>query len=327
MSTMPNTDRGFWQRWKEFWFTPGDPTTLGFIRIVTGLLILYIHLAYSLDLQAFFGRYGWYGAAYVERERHEYPWVMSSFGKFDPEKAFGWDEEVAQPQVPEHPHRRQAVLRFIRSLPTSADERARSLRFLERICGEPPQMAVAGLGFLDQFYKFSLPPEEGGSQPGDEAARQAETKKVYAALTEGRQLYASVQTQGVFYLDTANLAQNTPKPFFLAGSSTLPEHRPGDCRQRPSGTRGRVAPKQDGCNVSVCPPDANSTPPSDEALLQFIKELPADAAKRERLTEYLEYWNRDPNRPLPPGPPPGLRVVPRQRPHPDGPHSRLHAGR
>ena len=49
MSTMPNsTNRPFRQRWTEFWFAPGDPTTLGFIRIVTGLLILYLHLAYSL---------------------------------------------------------------------------------------------------------------------------------------------------------------------------------------------------------------------------------------------------------------------------------------
>ena len=27
MSTMPTTDRSFVQRWKDFWFAPGDPTT------------------------------------------------------------------------------------------------------------------------------------------------------------------------------------------------------------------------------------------------------------------------------------------------------------
>ena len=74
MSTTPPDDRKFLQRWREFWFAPGDPTTLGFIRIVTGILVFYTHLAYSLDLQEFFGKFGWYGTEYIERERKEFPW-------------------------------------------------------------------------------------------------------------------------------------------------------------------------------------------------------------------------------------------------------------
>ena len=64
---MPDTapepiHRSAWQKWVGFWFPASDPTTLGFIRITTGLLVLYIHLAYSLDLQQFFGSTGWYAA-------------------------------------------------------------------------------------------------------------------------------------------------------------------------------------------------------------------------------------------------------------------------
>ncbi|MBY0228556.1 MAG: hypothetical protein K2W96_04670, partial [Gemmataceae bacterium] len=46
--------------------------------------ILYIHLAYTVDLQTFFGRHGWYSAAYIERERHEYPWQVLPFWSWDP---------------------------------------------------------------------------------------------------------------------------------------------------------------------------------------------------------------------------------------------------
>ena len=54
--TAPGDERSPWQRWKDFWFSAADPTTLGFIRICTGLLVLYIHLAYSLDLGTGLGR-------------------------------------------------------------------------------------------------------------------------------------------------------------------------------------------------------------------------------------------------------------------------------
>src|SRR5439155_22444327 len=90
-----------WQRWKDFWFRPADPTTLGFIRITTGLLVLYIHLAYSLDLQAFFGKHGWYAASYIDRERHETPYYLEPFFG-------GWNEPRAvYPRLSDFPHRRQ----------------------------------------------------------------------------------------------------------------------------------------------------------------------------------------------------------------------------
>src|SRR5262245_7129561 len=36
--------------WDRFWFQPANPTTLGLIRICAGLLIFYIHLAYTPNL-------------------------------------------------------------------------------------------------------------------------------------------------------------------------------------------------------------------------------------------------------------------------------------
>ena len=92
MSTTPHPTpaarRPWWSGWTNFWFGRADPTTFGFIRISTGLLVLYVHLAYSVDLQQFFGKQGWYSAQFVERERHEYPWQVSPFLSWDPQEAF-----------------------------------------------------------------------------------------------------------------------------------------------------------------------------------------------------------------------------------------------
>ena len=49
----------FARSWDRFWFRPADPLPLGFIRICTGIVILYIHLIYSLDLQALVGKDAW----------------------------------------------------------------------------------------------------------------------------------------------------------------------------------------------------------------------------------------------------------------------------
>ena len=41
--------------WNRFWFTPADPINLGMIRILTGLVLLWIHLTTLPDLLRFIG--------------------------------------------------------------------------------------------------------------------------------------------------------------------------------------------------------------------------------------------------------------------------------
>src|SRR5436309_7289245 len=65
-----------WAAWCRFWFTPADPTPLCLMRIVAGLLVLYVHVAYTFDLHALFGPDGWYSTAMADRERREYPWFV-----------------------------------------------------------------------------------------------------------------------------------------------------------------------------------------------------------------------------------------------------------
>jgi hypothetical protein len=45
--------------WDRFWFTPTDPSVLCAIRVVTGLLLLWTHLVWSLGLADFLGPDGW----------------------------------------------------------------------------------------------------------------------------------------------------------------------------------------------------------------------------------------------------------------------------
>ena len=56
--------------WNQFWFVPSDPSVLGAIRLLTGLVALYLHITFTADLGRFFGPDGflplkttadWYG--------------------------------------------------------------------------------------------------------------------------------------------------------------------------------------------------------------------------------------------------------------------------
>lgn len=44
--------------WNRFWYTPSDPLSLGVVRILTGLVALYLHLTYSSDLVRLFAAEG-----------------------------------------------------------------------------------------------------------------------------------------------------------------------------------------------------------------------------------------------------------------------------
>ncbi|MFO0913277.1 MAG: HTTM domain-containing protein [Pirellulales bacterium] len=54
----PGRLQRMWQSWDGFWFTPRDVATLAVIRICTGLMLLYTHLVWGLDLPGFIGPQG-----------------------------------------------------------------------------------------------------------------------------------------------------------------------------------------------------------------------------------------------------------------------------
>ncbi len=77
-------EQGFFGRmvraWDRFFFAPADPTPLAVIRICGGLLILYIHLVYSFDLYAFFGKDAWMSLDTVNEIRHTGPNMRLAWG-------------------------------------------------------------------------------------------------------------------------------------------------------------------------------------------------------------------------------------------------------
>ena len=56
-----------WEAWDEFWFTPTSPSTLSAIRVLAGAMLLYTHLVWTMDLNAFFGPEGWLPAEMREQ--------------------------------------------------------------------------------------------------------------------------------------------------------------------------------------------------------------------------------------------------------------------
>jgi hypothetical protein len=45
--------------WDRFWFMPQQPHALALIRILGGAMLLYTHLVWTIDLEAFFGAQSW----------------------------------------------------------------------------------------------------------------------------------------------------------------------------------------------------------------------------------------------------------------------------
>ena len=69
--------------WNRFWFQPRDAAMLCVLRVAVGLMLLYTHLVWTLDLQAFFGPGGWLSRDVVAEAHGEgytwsYFWLIDS---------------------------------------------------------------------------------------------------------------------------------------------------------------------------------------------------------------------------------------------------------
>ena len=262
-----------WQRWKKFWFQPADPTTLGFIRIMTGLLVLYIYLTYSLDLQAFFGRTGWYAWRFIETERHEAPYTIPPFND-------KWgDTPQVNPQLSDYPHRRAALMQYLRSIPSDIDQRTRDLAYLSRITefGNPAQTQAA----LEYVQRMGLSEER-----LDRYLKVLVGGTVFDDQKDGEKKNVDV---------TPSYAAATPK-FFL----DLPDDQKGRLASEIRAfwlSLSRVKwdnPTRD--RDYIFNHFVEISQPSQKALLDYMKSLPSDTGERKKLLDYLEYWNTDPRK-------------------------------
>lgn len=267
--TVPDPQpRSPWQRWRDFWLCPADPTTLAFIRISTGLLVLYIHLAYSLDLQAFFGEHGWYAARFINRERLEAPMMITPWLDHWEDNQEGWA------QLSDFPHRRAALMRFLRSLPRSAAERQRDLAYLQRVSAfRNPADVLTALNYV-QF----IPTE-----------RELER---HLTVLQGGQIEPS--TESVVGNKPASFGkQYEPPPIF----ATLPAEEKRQLAQEIRYFWQALArvpwidPRQE--RTYVVNHFMEASPTVRQALVEFMLNLPEDEQQRNALLDYLEYWNVD----------------------------------
>lgn len=136
--------RGLWQAWDRFWFSPSDPTTLGFMRLVGGLLIFYVHLSYSFDLQTFFGRDAWLNIELADSLRHNLP--MFSPGT-------QWDKQAdLTPRTAEE-------IRFYEKwgyLPKQSIDKGRDIFSLWYHLTDPVQMRIAHTVILACMFLFAI---------------------------------------------------------------------------------------------------------------------------------------------------------------------------
>ena len=65
----------FGSRWIGFWFAPQDPTLLGLMRILGGLVMLYTITVHGLTLPQFMGEHAWCDLKLRMEQIHEQPYV------------------------------------------------------------------------------------------------------------------------------------------------------------------------------------------------------------------------------------------------------------
>jgi hypothetical protein len=68
------------REWNAFWYTPADPTLLGLLRVLTGLMLVYTHAVWGLALDDFFGKTSWLSPSLVRAiESQQYAYSFWSW--------------------------------------------------------------------------------------------------------------------------------------------------------------------------------------------------------------------------------------------------------
>ena len=136
----------FWQRaaagWNDFFFRPGDPTTLGLMRLIVGVIVVYVHFAYTPDLIEFFGPKAWADLELINRHRKEAPLNLPSSD---------WDETRSNFDVPADYELRKVVLHWVQSLPKDVEGRRAILAFIGKLADINTKDAIEALAYAEQL--------------------------------------------------------------------------------------------------------------------------------------------------------------------------------
>lgn len=252
MSMTPNGN-SLGQRWLSFWFAPLEPTTLGFIRIVTGLLVLYTHLAYCYDLTNFFGKEAWYNLESIDRERKEMPSLLTSF--------WSWDDLPPGAHIPEYPHRKEAVMRWLRDVTDDENRMSRGLRYIDKVQATQNEMyGTEGITYIKSLSNVDTIRKAQLQALVNESLRKPPVDKVpqwLAALPEtGPNSRTEIAADVEAFVDILPVDQ-TDRSFVLTHFLEI-----GILH------RGR--------------------------FLEFMREVASlDPEERKERLDYMEYWNQE----------------------------------
>jgi hypothetical protein len=245
----------YWHRWMHFWTAPADPTPLGVMRILTGILCLYVHAVYTFDLNEFFGKNAWYGLNEINKERTQFPWIVLGplTGKTNS------DDFVRSAHVPMYPHRRDAVMEFLRQLPAEKQERKAALAYVVRLQETRQyQQVLDGFAYLDRL----------GS------AGEARKARLDALVDE------KLRTPVDFVPDCLRVLPaegSNSRVAARAEIERLLKNLPGDFYQR------KYVTDHMGEMDFV----------TRRLFLEFIDNLPENAEARKAEIDYLEYWHTE----------------------------------
>jgi hypothetical protein len=139
------------QGWSRFWFAAADPTPLGLIRICAGLIVLYVHLAYTVDLQEFLGPHAWSDLRSANEWRDQengVPWFA---------RPWDWSElEPTPPEVPRSPEERDNLQKWGRARLDSAVARGYPIYSIWFQVTDPRWMLPVHVTLLVIMFLFTI---------------------------------------------------------------------------------------------------------------------------------------------------------------------------
>jgi hypothetical protein len=302
----------FLAAWNQFWFTPQDPSTLGFIRIITGMFVFYVYLVYTIDLVAFFGPDGFYNQTVADRARHSTPMVPRSLEWDDANGAPVYIRREDQPSVlvilPDDPARRAGIFALLNSLPDQPGERVNlRLRYLNKL----PMDLVESIRCLSFVQRLPRTPWHSE----DAQLKERQLQLLIASAGSNREQRAkeymnlvpselaldrdSIQAQAVALLDAVQLLIDLPgdprereeriPPFLSALDANERQTVRADILQLLWMLPTEPAARNHTLDHLIyLPPEAR------RQFVSYIHDLPTDKAHRGQILAYADMWNVDP---------------------------------
>lgn len=280
--------------WNNFFFTPRDPSTLGLMRILAGIFILYTHLAYTPDLLRFFGKNGWADLPMVDSMRKEFPF-------FAPDWA--WNDSKFNLSVPmDRQVRETFLLKWAQNLPADINRRRDALQYVSNLPMNPQDIGE-GLAFAEQLM---IRPRGEGHRAGFADYRFTTDEERQRSLTALTRETVLPDERGLLPRYMHEFPQNEREAIrksVLAFIATIPSTVPGEPAlifahlnhqaflplpvRKPSDPQTELQR-----TLLFLTGQADPAQPADDRGTF----LPDDLRERREVLEYLNRWSVDPRR-------------------------------